>query len=73
MKPNPTMLLLVGLACFPLGPLAGVPGILIGRKMAERGMRGDLGYFLCWAITALYGAAFVVGFIAAVTVPMWDR
>ena len=73
MKSNPTMLLLLGLASFPFGPLAGIPGILIGRKMAERGARGDLGYFLCWAITSLYGAAFVIGFIAAVTMPIWHR
>lgn len=73
MKPSATTLLVLGLASFPLGPFAAVPGIIIGRKMTERGALGDLGYFLCWAIAGLYGAAFVLGVIAAVTMPIWHR
>ena len=73
MKANPTMLFLLGLLSLPLGPFAGIPGILMGRKMAERGALGDFGYFLCWTFTALFGAAFVIGFVAAVTMPIWHR
>ena len=73
MKRSPTTLFLLGLASLPFGPLAGIPGILIGRKMAQRGVLGDLGYLLCWAFTVLFTAAALIGFIAAVTMPIWHR
>ena len=71
MTNNRTILFLLGIASTTLGPLTGVPGIIIGRRMADRGVFGEVGYFLCWLFSVLFGIAFIVGFIAALTIPLW--
>jgi hypothetical protein len=70
---NQTTLFVLGLGSFVCGPATGIPGIVIGRKMADRGALGDLGYFLCWMFTILYGIAILIGFVAAITVPLWHK
>ena len=73
MKNNRALLFLLGVASTTLGPITGVPGILIGRRMTERGTLGGVGYVLCWLFSILLGIAFFVGFIAALMVPLWRR
>ncbi len=68
---NPIVLVLLGIFSMTLGPITGVPGIIIGRRMPERGTLGDLGYFLCWVFSILFGGVALIGFIAALTTPLW--
>lgn len=73
MTNNRAILFLLGVASTMLGPISGVPGIIIGRRMTERGALGGVGYFLCWLFSILFGIAFLAGFIAALTMPLWRR
>ena len=73
MTDNRALLFLLGVASTTLGPLTGVPGIIIGRRMTERGTLGGVGYFLCWLFSILFGVAFLAGFIAALTMPLCRR
>ena len=68
---EPGILLLLGLASFCLGPLTGIPGIIIGRRMENRGFLGNVGYYSCWVITVLFVAAFVIGFFIGLSFPLW--
>jgi hypothetical protein len=71
MTKSPVTLLILGFLSVSLGPITGVPGIIMGKRMLNRGTLGDLGYFLCWTFTVILGAAAIIGFIAAVTLPLW--
>lgn len=73
MTNNRALLFLLGVASTALGPITGVPGIMIGRRMTERGTLGSVGYFLCWIFSILLGAAFFVGLVAALIAPLWKR
>ena len=73
MRKSRAILLLLGIALTTLGPITGIPGIIIGRGMTERGALGGVGYFLCWLFSILFGVAFLAGFIAALTMPLWRR
>jgi len=67
------ILFLLGLASTTLGPITGVPGIIIGKRMPERGALGDVGYFLCWLFSIIFGLAFLAGFIAVVILRLWRQ
>ncbi len=67
------ILFLLGVASAPFGPLTGVPGIIIGRRMTERGALGEVGYCLCWIFSIFFGIAFLAGLIAVLTMPLWRR
>ena len=69
----PTNLFILGLLSLTLGPLTGIPGIIMGKKIPDRGLLGDLGYFLCWLFSVLFIGAVIVGFILAVVMPLWRR
>lgn len=73
MKHPTTTLFVLGLASLALGPFTSVPGIIIGRKLSDRGVLGQIGYVLCRTITILLGAAFVCGFVAALIFPVWHH
>ena len=73
MTKSPTTLFVLGVVSVTLGPLTGIPGIIMGKKIPDRGRLGDLGYFLCWLFSVLFIGAAIVGFILAVTMPLWRR
>jgi len=73
MTQKTTTLFVLGLASFVIGPFASIPGIVIGRKLSDRGVLGQIGYVLCWMITVLLGVAFVGGFVAALISSVWNH
>jgi hypothetical protein len=73
MAKSPLTVFVLGIVSVTLGPLTGIPGIIIGRQMPARGMLGDLGYFLCWLFSILFIGAALIGFVAALTMPLWRR
>ena len=73
MKHLSLILFLLGIGSFAVGPFASVPGVIIGRRYQDRGMLGQFGYGLCWIFSVLFALAFVAGFIAAITFPLWHH
>ena len=61
----------LGVASFAVGPFASVPGVILGRRLRDRGALAQLGYVLCCIVSLLFAAAFVLGALAGFTFPWW--
>ena len=71
MKTQEVTVFALALASFAFGPFTSIPGVIIGRRLPDRGALGQFGYVVCWCFSVLFGLAFAVGLIAGMTYPLW--
>ena len=71
MKNQELAVFVLGIASFAFGPFTSIPGVIIGRRLADRGALGHLGYVLCWFFSLVYALAIILGFLAGLTFPLW--
>lgn len=71
MKNQEVKVFALALASLTFGPFTSIPGVLIGRRLQNRGALGQFGYVACWFFTVIYGLAIVIGVLAGLTFPLW--
>ena len=71
MKNQEITVFALALASFAFGPFTSIPGVIIGRRLHDRGALGQFGYAVCWFFSVLFGLAIVLGFLAGLTFPLW--